>query len=224
MPGGPPAREALIRALGHLEELAREEYGATLNELLDDDEPVEGGGPASGGDLVGGGEWPHSGVRGSRDALWRIGRLVGITVKEPFARVSDIGDRPSQTGARRAWDLEPACLGRPRPEWWQYRLITGFLAVETRSDFDWLPPEGLPEEHRVAWFLNETHVERGVFRTVAVAARRHLGEASEVADVVEAVPWLGDGMEAVAAGLLLLATTTGLGRALPAPGYQIVET
>ncbi|WP_461013010.1 hypothetical protein, partial [Streptosporangium sandarakinum] len=48
MPGGPPAREALIRALGHLEELAREEYGATLNELLDDDEPVEGGGPARG--------------------------------------------------------------------------------------------------------------------------------------------------------------------------------
>ncbi len=64
---------AVQAALDELSKLADDEYGQTLSELLAADDPVHGD------------EYDNFEKRDSRDAFWRVGRLVGITVKEPFA-------------------------------------------------------------------------------------------------------------------------------------------
>ncbi|WP_406340335.1 hypothetical protein [Streptomyces sp. NBC_00648] len=175
MPEQPPAitDEALAQAIKDLEGLAQAEYGMTLDELFADDTPVKGRTTAE-----------NRGVRETRDAVWRVGRLVGITVKEPFADPVDPRVRPhsqtpelrnwsSQTGASRAWVLTPP--EAPRPELWQYRLLQGFLREEKPiGELDWLPPRMEPEVARVAMFLREAQSERGLFRAITLGARRYL--------------------------------------------------
>jgi hypothetical protein len=159
--------DALRGALQELEKLAKDEYGATLNGLFADDQPV----PDS--------EDQSRNIRDSHDAFWRVGRLAGITVKEPFATARKRQPKEeSQTGARRVWNLNGAALASEHPDWWQYRLIAGFLATDNPTgdieDFDWLPPKNLSEVEQIAWFLRETHTERGVYRALARGARKYL--------------------------------------------------
>jgi hypothetical protein len=156
--------DALKAARESLEDLAKDEYGLTLDDLFADDDPVRGN------------EYETMEVRESHDAMWRVGRLVGITVKEPFATTRPRGDNDeSQTGARRVWNLEANRLGSAHPDWWQYNLIAAFLATEGRSGyFDWLPPKNLPEVEQVAWFLERAQTERGVFGALVKGARKYL--------------------------------------------------
>ncbi len=157
-------------ALGELEQLAAAEYGETLADLLTGDEPVRGDEPAT------------MNVRDSHDAFWRLGRLVGITVKEPFAsaRPATAADL-SQTGARRVWDLDRSDVAAAQPELWQYRLLAEFLATEKRAGyFDWLPPTDEPEALQIVHFLGAAHSERGVFGALMKSARKYLCANADV--------------------------------------------
>jgi len=72
--------EQLERAFLSLEELAFAESGQTLDDLLAETS------------------------RSQDEKLWRIGRLMGITIKEPFAYPTEIDPATSETGARRGWN------------------------------------------------------------------------------------------------------------------------
>lgn len=162
--------DALREACRSLEGLAKEEYGATIAELFAGDEPVHGN------------EYETKDVRESQDAVWRVGRLIGITIKEPFASPRPRTENDlSQTGARRVWELQHETLNAEHPDWWQYRLIAGFLATEKSAGyFDWLPPRHAPEADQVAWFLAAAHSERGVFGAFVKSARKYLCSSQDV--------------------------------------------
>ncbi len=160
---------ALQAAYTDLSDLAEAEYGQNLAELLADDHPVQGG------------EYANFEVRDSHDAFWRLGRLIGITVKEPFAKPENRTEQESQTDARRVWNLDEKALNVKHPDLWQYNLLTEFLADTDRVGyFDWLPPQDLAEANQVARFLEEAHSERGVFGALVRAARPYLCKDPEV--------------------------------------------
>jgi hypothetical protein len=176
-------------AMSHLEHLAETEYGVKLIDLILQDEPVT--------DSL---HEPME-VRHTRDALWRLGRLVGITVKEPFTNGPGEPSADSQTGARHSWNLSSEGLSAASTDTWQYQLISRFLDSEQDMDtFDWLPPRYLPEHEQVQQFLFEAQNERGVFAALATSTRKYLckneqahaalqaavvDEASQEADVAD---------------------------------------
>ena len=163
------SEQAMMAAYAKLSDLAEAEYGQTLAELLADDRPVHGS------------EYDNFTVRDSHDAFWRLGRLIGITVKEPFAKPADRKAQESQTEARRVWVLDRQTLEVEHPELWQYNLLTEFLVdTERVGYFNWMPPKGLAEAEEVALFLVNAHSERGVFGTLAKAARPYLCKDPEV--------------------------------------------
>lgn len=160
------SRDDVQRARTSLEKVAKEEYGHSIEELFAIEEPVTATNEFDATAMQ---------VLNSTDAFWRVGRLIGITIKEPFADHCALGARPSQTGALRRWDLREDVLGHAHPDWWQYELIVDFLADQERTgDFDWLPSPNLPEAERVRWFLEAANSERGVFRAVLIAIRRKI--------------------------------------------------
>jgi hypothetical protein len=57
-------------------------------------------------------------------AFYGVGRLIGVSVKEPFA-VAEILNRPSDhSGSFRTWHLQPSMLEEPsRRETWQYQTL-----------------------------------------------------------------------------------------------------
>lgn len=215
--------DAVQSALDSLEALATAEYGAAIQELFAADEPVEGNGMDA---------------LNSADAFWRVGRLIGISIKAPFAFPGDLGTRKTQTGALRAWYLADAQLAHEHPDWWEYNLVVAFLDhSDSEGRLDWLPPKHLPEVERVAWFLNDTHSERGLFRAFVMGIRPRLcrdrattqapaskglvsaepvqlitvGSIQTVAaQVIEQVPWLDDPrMLPVTTGIALLVLRYG---------------
>lgn len=106
----------LSAAVKHLERLSKAEYDASLVEVLKD----------------------RSRVR--EDRLWRVGRLIGITVKEPFATPVSIDPRMSTTGARRGWNLDPDSFANPSRESWQYQVLAGLLIDRDLRRDTWLGP------------------------------------------------------------------------------------
>jgi hypothetical protein len=156
-----PSEQELRGALDGLKRLALQEYGLSLLEILNADRPESDA---------------YAQVQDSKDAMWRIGRLIGITVKQPFIYKVERGEEPSQTGARYVYRLNESVLTLERPELWQYRLIVKFLQTE--------PPtvkEGRWDNRDLEWltrvpadFLQQTQTERGIYRALALGARRHI--------------------------------------------------
>jgi hypothetical protein len=107
----------LLKAFQELDNLSKDEYGASLSEVLADPTRVQ------------------------EDRLWRVGRLIGITVKEPFAEPAAIKPGTSATSARRAWNLDLAKLDSESTGLWQYRLISGLLADRDLRRVTWLGPD-----------------------------------------------------------------------------------
>ena len=108
----------LFKAFQELDKLSKDEYGASLSEVLGDPSRLQ------------------------EDRLWRVGRLIGITVKAPFAdKPVRINPSTSVTGAQRAWNLNLARLDSKAEGLWQYKLISGLLADRDLRRFTWLGPD-----------------------------------------------------------------------------------
>lgn len=102
--------------------------------------------------------------------LLRIGRLLGVTLKEPFAISKNLAVRSPFSGAYRAWDLKPEAAFHDAQvqQTWQYR------ALETlRSDPDVI--RSLGWQAQSAYDLAQTaQTERGFFWYLAMSSRRYL--------------------------------------------------
>ena len=151
-----------------LEDLSLAEYRASLAAVLDD--------PS----------------RSLEDRLWRIGRLIGIAVKQPFAEPVDIEPGRSATGARRGWVLHPESVASAQDSW-QYKLVVGLLEDRDLRREVWLGPNpdwaaevlaiknptGITNIEDVA---NELETVLGVDATAAKSAARGLvGDFGHVA-------------------------------------------
>jgi hypothetical protein len=108
----------LQSGLATLDNLARAEYGTDLGGILTD---------------------PN---RDEADRLWRIGRLIGITIKEPFATPVSIDPSSSVTGSRRAWLLNEDSFDLvSNRATWQYRTLKNLVTDRDLRTEAYLGPD-----------------------------------------------------------------------------------
>jgi hypothetical protein len=144
----------IAESLARLDSLAVDEYRMPLSDVIADEDAT-------------------------RSAA-RLGRLVGILLKEPFA-VPTPRDKPSGvTGAYRSWLLvgEDAFNDPERQETWQYKTLE-----KVRSDL--VSEYPFFEDWNVWEFADYAGTERAFFGFFARAARRYICEKAETKRAVD---------------------------------------
>jgi len=193
--------------LAVLNSLAQEEYHEDLDSILADT------------------------ARTQEERLLRVGRLVGVVLKQPFASPVPIVDpATSYTGAYRGWALDEGAFDTPEKQTtWQYEVLEALRKEEV-----WFPT--------VYALADKLQSERGFFACLTTNTRKYIcgdpaltqkidaevkasqqgggavqlmttGTASTaVATIlVQHVPWLGAAGTPLIAGLVLLIMSIGLG-------------
>jgi hypothetical protein len=128
-----------------LDELSSGDYHKSLNELFD------------------------SNLSDQEKSL-KIGRLVGVAMKEPFARAV-VSETPSEiTGAFRQWQLNEDSFGIPGiEETWQYRTLEAM-----RADPAVAKSLGAEKFETAAALAKAAHAESGFFACLAASAKKYL--------------------------------------------------
>ena len=123
----------LKEGLSFLDDLSHGDYHKSLTEILteDDDEA----------------------------RILRVGRLIGVTLKMPFANPENLSEPSTYTGSYRGWKLvdEKYFESPERKNTWQYQTL---LALSKQ--------EGLDSPYRLAMYA---HYERGFFGYLALSFR-----------------------------------------------------
>lgn len=150
------ARE-LRSGIAELNALAEQEYGAGLSQVLAADDRV------------------------SASPVDRVGRLIGVEMKQPFA-IPVMAAKPAPyTGARRAWNLvsEEEFLRASRTPSWQFATLEALRSDPAVSiDLGRVPTS-------VYLLAVEAHHERGFFGYLLVACRKYLCQDKKLRDEVE---------------------------------------
>jgi hypothetical protein len=147
---------AIAESLARLDSLAVDEYRMPLSEVVADDDATR--------------------------STARLGRLVGILLKEPFA-VPTPREQPSGvTGAHRSWLLlgEDAFNDPERQRTWQYKTLE-----MVRSDLESEPEFAFFEDWGVWDFADYAGTERAFFGFFARAARPYICGNSETRQAVD---------------------------------------
>jgi hypothetical protein len=133
----------LVESLRQLDTLAHDEYHVSLAEVI-----------AQPGD-------------NDERRLLRVGRLLGVILKEPFATPNKLKEPSRYSGAYRAWELDAKAFESTQSRW-QYRALEAL-----RSDPDVIQSLGgqLPTVYALA---DLAQGERGFFWYVAMSCRRYL--------------------------------------------------
>jgi hypothetical protein len=104
------------------------------------------------------------------ETLGRLGRLVGVLMKEPFAEPVDRQCPSQYTGALRSWEL------RPREQLalsvieqsWQYRTLEALRTdPEIVRALGWAPSD-------VYDVIQDAHYERGFFGYLSISIRKYI--------------------------------------------------
>jgi hypothetical protein len=96
----------------------------------------------------------------------RVGRLVGVTLKEPFAEPKELARPSPYTGSYRGWELVPNRFADPDVQSkWQYRTLEALLREEPESGYDAVSVEHLA--------MRAQH-ERGFFGYLARSAAKYI--------------------------------------------------
>lgn len=99
--------EQMQEGLAVLNSLAQEEYHEDLDSILADT------------------------ARTQEERLLRVGRLVGVVLKEPFATAVPIDPTTSFTGAYRGWQLDGGTFAEPEKQTtWQYGVLESLREEE----------------------------------------------------------------------------------------------
>jgi hypothetical protein len=152
------ARE-LRSGIAELNDLAEKEYGAGLSKILSGDDGV------------------------SASPVDRVGRLIGLKMKQPFAIPVTAPTPSPSTGARRSWELVPEeeFLRASRTPTWQLAALEA-LRTDPAVSIDL---GGAPAS---AYLLAvEAHHERGFLGYLVVACRKYLCNDKKLRDEVEKI-------------------------------------
>jgi hypothetical protein len=151
----------LAQSLKLLDVVSLYEYRASLSEVA---------APTKGGD--------------DQRRLSRIGRLLGVIMKQPFATPQNLDVPSSSSSAHISWELKPETAFRDETtrDSWQYQTLTTFLGDEhVRTSVD----RPLQNEYAVA---QDAQFERGFFWYLVLACREYLCDdqlRSEINNKVE---------------------------------------
>jgi hypothetical protein len=102
--------------------------------------------------------------------LLRLGRLIGVVLKQPFAVKNDLASPSQYSGAYRSWELEPeAKFEDPSIRGsWQYKALETLRSdPDVISTLGWQPVD-------VYDLAQTAHHERGFFSFLAVSCRKYL--------------------------------------------------
>jgi hypothetical protein len=116
----------------------------------------------------------------SEHRLLRMGRLLGVILKEPFATCNDRKKPSSFTGAYRAWQLRSEAFDELQTQKsWQYKVLE-----DLGTDPDVIESLGgsAGDPRILADFAQH---ERGFFWFLAMACRRYLCEDTELRKDIE---------------------------------------
>lgn len=102
--------------------------------------------------------------------LLRLGRLIGVVLKEPFAMGLDLASPSQYSGAYRAWELKPEAKFQDASvrDSWQYQALESLRTdPDVISTLGWQPVN-------VYDLAQTAHNERGFFSFLAVSCRKYL--------------------------------------------------
>jgi hypothetical protein len=153
MPAEELTANKLEGALYKLEDLAQAEYGESLSQIAiqpGDEEEMR---------------------------LYRLGRLIGVTLKEPFASVETLPSPAPYSRAYRAWHLDQSKFQNDSP--WQYQALDALRADQDVIDsLGWKPST-------VYDLATAAQYERGFFRFLVVSCRKYLCRNAELRSTIE---------------------------------------
>jgi endonuclease G, mitochondrial len=104
-------------------------------------------------------------AKNPEEVFKRVGRLVGVVIKEPFAEPKDLPAPSRETRSYRAWDLQPERLADSTAKsTWQYRTLE---VLRTES-----PAAG--HLASVQELAIDAHHERGFFGHLARSVQKYI--------------------------------------------------
>lgn len=142
---GVPTEANLEEGFAELEELSKDEYHVTLTDLIQSTD-------------------------GHADAeIAKVGRLIGVTLKQPFATPIAVDTPSAYTGAFRRWELDASRFDDPTVQTsWQYRT-----AAFLREDQNVIQVTG-GQPSTVLALAQTAHHERGYFGYLLLSCRGYL--------------------------------------------------
>ena len=147
-------KETLKKGIAELNSLAQEEYHQSLEEVLEDS------------------DLNHSAVR--------IGRLVGVMLKEPFSTSESLNNPTYQTAAFRAWHLNNASeFNKPeKAATWQYQTLSKIQSELARDNSYY-------EKLSVYQFAEDAGNELGFFGSLTKTLKKYICGVPEIREKVE---------------------------------------
>ena len=122
-----------------LRQLSKEDYRQPLEDVLNDPDP--------------------------QTAFTRLGRLIGVSLKQPFAYPIDLHRPSHRTRSFRSWELaEEAFRDKKLHATWQYRTLEAILNEA---------PDGM-RFASVEQLARDAHYERGFFGYLGRSARKYI--------------------------------------------------
>lgn len=150
--GAPVTAEELRAGMSQLAELAQAEYREPLENVI---------APA----------------RESPDRVAaRVGRLIGVAMKEPFADATNLDTPSAHSAAYRTWQLRDAQSVEKQRETWQYATLD-YLKTDASV--------GRGTFHSVHAIAEDAHYESGFFGHLAASARAYICGNADIRKKVE---------------------------------------
>ncbi|HET9342903.1 MAG TPA: hypothetical protein VFO25_08320 [Candidatus Eremiobacteraceae bacterium] len=135
----------LLAGIGVLDRLSRGDYHASLGAIYGAPEP---------------------------EAVSKLGRLIGVTLKEPFATPNPRATPSEFTGSLRDWELNVDALrSEDTVETWQHRTLTRISSELGYAD--------------VVALAVDAQNERGFFNLFAISLRKYICDDPEIRDRVK---------------------------------------
>jgi len=121
----------------------------------------------------------------AQERLDRIGRLIGITLKEPLATPQIVDEPSERTRAYRRWDLDarfrvdPAEIQREVQDTWQYRTLAAL-----QQDEEVIKSRGWASPPPVTVLVTDAQSESGFFSYLTVSCRKYLCQDRELREEI----------------------------------------
>lgn len=185
-----------------LSNLSHEEYGVTIFDLLADQDLTQ------------------------EQKSLRIGRLMGVMIKQPFSEQHPIAPAKSRTGALRTWELKEANFAKPElVRTWQYDVLEIIRKEAKFSSVQDLAGDAQRETGFFWYLARSCHKyicgDQAMKQTISAAVSQgsvlitpqgflNASGTAIAIYLVQAVPWLTPAAAPLIAGIVVIIGTIGL--------------